>query len=87
VNLDRFCLTGKLLNNITELANICFRTNVKQTIQAWARFTKYLTYGYLTTMRKLRSTYDGRLVYQTSNEEREAFLKQDFLAKSQDLRR
>jgi len=45
------------------------------------------SYDYLTIVPKLRSTYDGRLVYQTSNEEREAFLKQDFLAKSQDLRR
>jgi len=24
VNLDRFWLTGKLLNSVTELANICF---------------------------------------------------------------
>ena len=43
------------------------------------------SYDYLTIVPKLRSTYDGRLVYQTSNEEREAFLKKDFRAKSQDL--
>jgi len=39
-------------------------------------------YDYLTTMSKLRSTYDGRLIYQTSYEERKAFLWYDLLAKS-----
>ena len=33
-------------------------------------------------MPKLRSTYDGRLVYQVSYEERKAFLGYDLLAKS-----
>jgi len=32
------------------------------------------SYDYLTIMPKLRSTYDGRLIYQTSYEERKAFL-------------
>jgi len=36
----------------------------------------------LTIMLKLRSTYDGRLIYQTSYEERRAFLRYDLLAKS-----
>jgi len=33
-------------------------------------------------MPKLRSTYDGRLIYQVSYEERKAFLGYDLLAKS-----
>jgi len=41
-----------------------------------ARFTKYLM-----IMPKLRSTYNGRLIYQTSYEECTAFLGQDFLGK------
>ena len=41
------------------------------------------SYDYLTIMPpKLRSTYDGRIVYQTSYEERKAFLRHDLLAKS-----
>ena len=32
------------------------------------------SYDYLTIIPKLRSTYDGRLIYQTSYEERKAFL-------------
>ena len=32
------------------------------------------SYDYLTIMPKLRSTYDGRLVYKTSHEEHKAFL-------------
>jgi len=32
-------------------------------------------------MPKLRSTYDGRLIYKTSYEGREAFLRYDSLAK------
>ena len=40
------------------------------------------SYDYLATMPKLRSTYDGRLIYQTSCEERKAFLRYDLLAKS-----
>ena len=36
---------------------------------------------YLTIMPKLRSTYDGRLIYETSYEEREAFLRYDSLTK------
>ena len=31
-------------------------------------------------MPKLRSTYDGRLIYKTSHEERKAFVGYDFLA-------
>ena len=34
-------------------------------------------------MPKLRSTYDGRLIHQTSYEERKAFLRYDSLAKRQ----
>jgi len=33
------------------------------------------SYDYLTIMPKLRSTYDGRLIYKTSYEERKDFLK------------
>jgi len=40
------------------------------------------SYDYLTIMQKLRSTYDGRLIYKTSHEERKAFLRYDLLAKS-----
>ena len=39
------------------------------------------SYDYLTIMPKLRSTYDGRLIYKTSNEGRKAFLGYDSLAK------
>ena len=39
------------------------------------------SYDRLTIMRKLRSTYDGRLIYRTSCAEREAFLANDSLAK------
>jgi len=39
------------------------------------------SYDYLTIMPKLRSTYDGRLVYKTSYEGRKAFLRYDSLAK------
>jgi len=40
------------------------------------------SYDYLTIMPKLRSTYDGRLVYETSYEERKDFLMCNSLAKS-----
>jgi len=40
------------------------------------------SYDYLTTMPKLRWTYDGRLIYKTSYEGPEAFLRYDSLAKS-----
>ena len=39
------------------------------------------SYDYLTIMPKLRSTYDKRLIYRTSYEERKAFLRYDLLAK------
>jgi len=39
------------------------------------------SYDYLTTMRQLRSTYDGGIIYKTSYEGREAFLGYDSLAK------
>jgi len=40
------------------------------------------SYDYLTIMRKLRSTHDGRLIYKTSYEGRnEAFLRYDSPAK------
>jgi len=40
------------------------------------------SYDYLyTVMPKLRSTYDGRLIYKTSYEGRKAFLRNDSLAK------
>jgi len=35
------------------------------------------SYDYLTIMPKLRSTYDGRLIYKTSYEELKAFLRHD----------
>ena len=37
------------------------------------------SYDYLTTMPKIRSTYDGRPIYETSYEERKAFLRHDSL--------
>jgi len=42
----------------------------------WADFQNILqqSYDYLTIMPNLRSTYDGRLIYQTSYEERKLFL-------------
>ena len=39
------------------------------------------SYDYLTIMPKLRSTYDERLIYKTSYEERKAFLRYYSLAK------
>ena len=39
------------------------------------------SYDYLTIMPKLRSTYDGRLIYKTSYEGRKALLRYDSLAK------
>ena len=39
------------------------------------------TYDYLTITPKLRSTYDGRLIYKTSYKERADFLRYDSLAK------
>jgi len=39
------------------------------------------SYDYLTIMPKLRSTYDGRLIYKTSYEGRKAFLTYDSVAK------
>jgi len=40
------------------------------------------SYNYLTIMPKLRSTYDGHLIYQTSYEGHKAFLGYNLLAKS-----
>ena len=40
------------------------------------------SYDYLTIMSKLRSTYDRRLIHETSYEGRKAFLKYNSLAKS-----
>ena len=39
------------------------------------------SYNYLTITSKLRSTYDGRLIYKTSYEEHKAFLRYDSHAK------
>jgi len=39
------------------------------------------SYDFLTIMPKLRSTYDGRLIYKTPYEGRKAFLRHDSLAK------
>jgi len=39
------------------------------------------SYDYLTIMPRLRSTYDGRLIYRTSYAGRTAFLRYDSLAK------
>jgi len=39
-----------------------------------------ISYDNLTIMPKLRSTYDGRLIYKTSYEGRKAFLRYDSLA-------
>jgi len=38
-------------------------------------------YDYLTIIPKLRSTYDGRLIYKTSHEGRKAFLRYRFTCK------
>jgi len=40
------------------------------------------SYDYPTIMPKLRPTYNGRIILQTSYEERKAFLRYDLLAKS-----
>ena len=56
--------------------------------QPAARFTKYLktilrlSYDSAEVTINLRSTYDGRLIYKTSYNEREAFHRQDSRAKS-----
>jgi len=52
-------------------------------IETWGPIYK-ISYDSLTIMRKLRSTYDGRLIYKTSYEGRKAFLRYDSLAKLQD---
>ena len=41
-----------------------------------------ISYDYLTIMTKLRSTYDGCLIYKTSHKESKAVLGYDSLAKS-----
>ena len=48
-----------------------------------AIFTKILrqSYDYLTIMPKLRSTYDGRLIYKTSYKGSKAFLRHESLPK------
>jgi len=40
------------------------------------------SYDYLTIRQKLRSTYDGSLIYKTSYNEWQAFHRQDSRAKS-----
>ena len=45
------------------------------------------SYDYLTIMPKLRSTNDERLIYQTSYEERSAFLRYDLVVISKGRRR
>jgi len=40
------------------------------------------SYDNLTIMVKLRSTYDGHVIYETTHEERKAFLRYDSLGKS-----
>ena len=40
------------------------------------------SYDHLMIMPKLRPTYDGRLIYQTSYEGRKVFIRYDSLAKS-----
>ena len=50
--------------------------------ESGARFTKYLTTVLRLSliMPQLRSTYDGRVIYKTSYEERKAFLRYHSLA-------
>ena len=67
--------------DVTQATSISLKrddTNVKY--RHGARFTKYLTDN-LTIMPKLRSTYDGRLIYIRSHEEGKAFCRYDSLAK------
>ena len=45
------------------------------------------SYDYRTVMQKLRSTYDGRVIYKTSHDEWKAFHTYDSRAKSQYCRR
>jgi len=47
---------------------------------SWGPIFK-ISYDNLTIMPKLRSTYDGRLIYKTSYEGLKAFLRYDSLAK------
>ena len=51
----------------------------RQGLKTWGTIYK-ISYDYLTIMPKLRSTYDGRLIYKTSYEGRKAFLRYDSLA-------
>jgi len=48
--------------------------------RSWGPIYK-ISYDNLMIMPKLRSTYDGRLIYKTSYEGRKAFLRYDSLAK------
>jgi len=61
---------------------VCVVSDVNWTIALGPDLQNILrqSYDYLTIMPKLRSTYDGRLVYKTSYEGRKAFLTYDSLA-------
>jgi len=67
--------TAKLLENTSLLIHL------PQMVWNWDPIYK-ISYNNLTIMPKLRSTYDGRLIYKTSYEEHKAFLRYDSLAKS-----
>ena len=67
--------TAKLLENTSRLIHL------PQMVWNWDTIYK-ISYDNLTIMPKLRSTYNGRLIYKTSYEEHKAFLRYDSLAKS-----
>ena len=71
-----YCLARKVMSNY-RLSLRCWRLGLRPDLQNILR----QSYDYLTIMPKLRSTYDGRLIYETSYEGRKAFLRYDSLAK------
>ena len=61
--------------------NCCTRGSTHSDLEPDLQNILRQSYDYLTVMPKLRSTYDGRLIYKTSNEELKAFLRHDSPAK------
>jgi len=65
----------------TRLASTCMRESLE--ISGGPIYK--ISCNYLTIMPKLRPTYDGRLIYQTSYEGRKAFLRYNSLAKLSEI--
>jgi len=83
-------LTGNKLYSLVTEAHVCEQlaqgSHLKvqwpgvERMMFWGPIYK-ISYDYLTIMPKLRSTYDGRLIYKISYNEWKAFHRQDSRAK------